>query len=37
VVANKNTVGANLQAVQNQDGAELAGNTIAENLQCKEN
>ena len=37
MVANKNTVGANLQAVQNQGGAELTGNTIAENLQCKEN
>lgn len=37
MVANNNTVGANLQAVQNEGGVELTGNTIAENLQCKEN
>ena len=37
MVANNNTVEANLQAVQNEGGVELTGNTIAENLQCKEN
>lgn len=37
MVARKNTVLANLQAVGNTGGLVISGNSIAENLQCKEN
>jgi opacity protein-like surface antigen len=37
IVARNNTVGANLQAVQNTGGLVISGNKIAQNLQCKEN
>jgi hypothetical protein len=37
IVARKNAIFRNLQVVQNTGGVEILGNTIAENLQCKEN
>jgi hypothetical protein len=37
MVARNNTIFGNLQAVGNTGGLVISGNTIAENLQCKEN
>jgi hypothetical protein len=37
MVARKNTILGNLQAVSNTGGLVIENNTIAENLQCKQN
>ncbi|MFO7688648.1 MAG: hypothetical protein R6V60_21415 [Desulfobacterales bacterium] len=37
LIANRNTIGGNLQAFQNTGGFSITENTIDGNLQCKEN
>ena len=37
LIANRNTIGGNLQAFQNTGGLSIAANTIDGNLQCKGN